>query len=139
MSYLDRIACKNCFQNSVFRRSKNPAHYEDRKLSETDTAPVAVSCPECKHVYMYEYQETTPTLWPELQGQAATHQKYPSAAFVPLVCDVEDCDTELVVIAARAAGIPLEAVLAEVPSWTLHDLKCPEGHPILVPKIGGGG
>jgi hypothetical protein len=86
---------------------------------------------------MYEYREAKPFFWPEAQGQEANRQKYPTATFVPLVCAVEGCDTPLVVIAARESDTPIESVLAEVPSWTLHDLKCPNGRPILVPKILG--
>ena len=119
------------------RRSTSVSQHEGQSLSETDTAPVAVSCPECRRVYTYEYRQAKSFLWPEAQGQEANRQKYPTVTFVPLVCDVVGCDTPLVVTAARAADTPIESVLAEVPGWTLHDLKCPSDRPILVPKILG--
>jgi hypothetical protein len=132
---VDQIQYKHCSQYSVFRRSKRAGLSRGQTLSETDTAPVAVSCPQCKHVYMYEFHETTPILWTEPQGPGA--RKHPNIFFVPLVCDAEGCEDELVVIAAREANTPTESVLSEVPNWTLHDLHCPNGHPILVPRTLG--
>jgi|SRR5271154_3661074 len=125
---VDQIQCKHCSQYSVFRRSKRAGLARGQTLSEMDTAPVAVSCPQCKHVYMYEFLETEPVLWTdpsELEGM-----KRPNVFSVPLVCEVQGCGDALVVIAAREAGATEADVRAELSSWVLHDLNCPKQHPI---------
>lgn len=131
----DQIQCKNCSQHSVFRRSKRAGQVIGQKLSETDTAPIAVSCPQCEHVYMYKFHETTPTLWTDPPGSGETHPKHPNIFFVPLECAVAGCQDKLIVTAARSASTPLDSVLAEARTWELHDLECPNDHPILLPRV----
>lgn len=131
MSNLDQITCKNK------RCPKYPHRFVFRQHSEMDTAPVPVSCPECWHVYLYEDREAALIHWPDVQGPQGTPPRYPTVTLVPLICGKEDCDNpRMQVLAPRQAGTPKESVLAEVPRWTLHDVKCPNGHPILVPKTG---
>jgi hypothetical protein len=40
-------------------------------------------------------------------------------------------------MAPRREGTTKDEILAEVPNWIVHDLKCPDGHPILFSKMLG--
>ncbi len=137
--YLDAITCANCFRSSLFRGSAHIWHDETQVLEPADERPVAVSCPECRHVYMYGPEQVTPFV---VQGEAtegAYRQQYPSAFDILLVCGVKGCDTPLEVRAVRKAGTSLSEITSEVASWILHDLRCPNGHPILEPRPYMGG
>ena len=135
--YLDAITCANCFRSSLFRSSLLVWDGTET-FDAADGQPVAVSCPECKHVYMYGPEQVTP-----LQVQDATdgayQQKYPSAFDILLVCGVKGCDTPLQVRAVRRAGMTLQEITAEVATWTLHELRCPSGHPISQARMFVGG
>jgi len=131
MILLDAITCQNCKRRSVYQPTKRGWQYAGRNASEMDTDPVAISCPHCTHVYEYEGPEPPP--FP--LGEAT---QYPIAFYVPLVCDQPGCDSPLRVKAVRPAGTTLEAVCHEVPNWTLHDLFCPRGHPIVESKAQSG-
>lgn len=124
----DVFRCKQCHYSFVFRASKLELPLTDQDVSETETAPEVISCPDCKHVYDYSGQkfESIPTPW----GQPGGPQKIPVIFRVPLLCDEEDCRLPLQVIAPRAAGTTKPEIEAERIDWTLHDLMCPNGHPI---------
>jgi hypothetical protein len=49
---------------------------------------------------------------------------------VRLVCDETGCGFPLVVIAPRGPDTTRSEIEAEKAMWTLHDLKCPNNHPI---------
>src|ERR1039458_9938831 len=98
-----------------------------------DGGPVAISCPECKHVYNYSEPSLPPVPIPD--WTEAPETKYPIVFWLPIVCGVEDCDTPRYIKAVRQAGTTLADVYREVPTWKLHDLHCPKGHSIVEPKI----
>jgi hypothetical protein len=131
MTY-DQIQCKHCSTYSVFRHSMRDLPSANQSTPKMGTYPVAVSCPECKHVYMYESHETTTTLAPVFSGESESRPKRPSISLVHIVCGRAECKDGLEVTAARAAGVTLDNILdTELKNWTLHDLECPNGHPIL--------
>ena len=132
-NYLDQIQCLKCGTCSVYQPTKRGWQYEGRNPLKRDNAPVAVACPECKHVYLYSEPTLPPVPIPT--QQEAPETKYPIAFYVPIVCGEADCDTPLWIKAVRQEGTTLEDVCREVPTWTLHDLRCPMGNPIQVPEI----
>ena len=131
--YCDQIQCKECYRFFVFRLSTPVSKYTHLDTLQRETTPLVLSCPECAHVYDYSDQtpQSVPTPWGEMESRA----KSPTVLLVPLECDAEDCDTPLLVIAPRRAGTTKDQILAEVPNWILHDLKCPDGHPILLSRM----
>jgi hypothetical protein len=124
----DVFQCRQCHHFFVFRVSTPELPLRDQDASEMETVPVVLSCPDCKHVYDYSGQkfESIPTPW----GQPGGPQKIPVIFSVPLVCDEEDCRLPLQITAPRAAGTTKSDIETEKIGWTLHDLLCPNGHPI---------
>src|SRR5271157_2366357 len=138
MAFFDSILCNNqSFPHRpgriLYRRSKQTWQYISQSPSEEDAADVAVSCPECKHVYMYEYQPDSQIDVPEILGSWAASDH--TAELVPLVCGKAGCGVPLLVHAPRAAGVTKKSVCKEVSTWKLRDLYCPQQHQILVPRI----
>src|ERR1700736_4163366 len=131
--YCDQIQCKECYRFFVFRLSTPASKYTHQVTSQRETPRLVLSCPECTHVYDYSDQtpQSVPTPWGELESRA----KIPTAFSVLLECDREDCDRSLLAIAPRKAGTTKGDFLAEVPNWILHDLKCPDGHPIVLSRM----
>jgi hypothetical protein len=126
--YCDLIHCKNCGHDSAFRASTPESPDIGLESSQTENDLLAVACPVCKHVYDYSDQrpKNIPTPWGELGSRMKTPMLFP----VPLLCAEESCGLPLLVIAARGADTTWPEVQSELSTWTLHDLKCPNGHPI---------
>ncbi len=128
----DQIQCKKCNCRFVFRLSKPvlPRTYPSAK--ETETRILVAACPECPHVY--DYSDQTPQIVHSPWGESGNQVKSPLLFFVSLECETEVCEARLQVLAPRKAGTTEHDIQAEVPTWTLHDLICSNGHPILHPR-----
>jgi hypothetical protein len=126
------IRCKNsaCNKPTIFRRSTTTLQYAYQMGSGQDTARAAVSCPVCKHVYMYEELEMTPIPSREPQEQGGSQKRHPTLAVVRLLCGTAGCALPLEVYAARESDSSLAAIEIEMEGWTFHNLRCPNGHPL---------
>jgi hypothetical protein len=136
MNSLDQLRCNYCGAQSVYQRTMPDLRYGDQVLSKTDIAPLAVSCPACRHAYYYGESELPKVPLPE--QMAGRDLQYPTEFYVPLVCGTADCDTPVYVKAVREPGTTKEAICAEVHTWTLHGMQCRGGHPLAEPVMQDG-
>jgi len=57
----------------------------------------------------------------------------PSAFFFPAGCADSNCISQVELIAVRDAGTTKEDVIAEFSKWSLTEIACENGHPLLFP------
>lgn len=130
---LDTARCANCQSNNVLLQSTFEWPESDPRWTRKGDPPQAVSCPDCKHVYMIQslQQGSVQVSQEHLEGRAKVHV----VILVALKCDDADCGTRLIALAPRISGTLIADVEKELSSWTLHDLSCPSGHPISASRL----
>ncbi len=125
----DTVQCNHCGSNIVFRVSKLPLPTDGRpRSSGVDVESLAISCPDCKHVYDYSRKMPfgTVSVSEPLPEGGKLHELFA----VSLGCGQEGCEGRLLVVVPRAAGTTKNAVQDELEMWTLHDLRCTDAHPL---------
>src|SRR5258708_5448527 len=132
-TYFDTVRCDNCKRNCSFRLTTFESPESDPKWKVEAGPPQAFSCPGCKHVYMIQSLE--PGVVEVNLEQAGHREKLPVVFSVLLKCDSLDCESPLTVLAPRMFDTTEEAIGKELPTWTLHDLRCPQGHTISETKF----
>ena len=80
--YCDQIQCKECGCFFVFRLSTPVSPHIHQDKSERGIQPLALSCPECTHVY--DYSDQTPQSIPTPWGEPGSQAKIPTVFSVPL-------------------------------------------------------
>jgi hypothetical protein len=123
---LDFVCCENCGRSNVIRPTMFAMPVVDPRWSRKETDSSAVSCFECKHVYIcWEYK-----MAPNSPEWLAAHSPIRDIFHVQLACEDPGCGSPLIVLAPRRGGTSEEEMRSELSSWVLHDLTCPKGHPI---------
>lgn len=128
VQHIDAAKCKHCGKDILYQLSTFESPLSDPKWKTKADPPQAVSCPECKNVYMI--QDLQPTSIAVDHEQWAIQEKVPVVIAVQARCDDPDCKTPLTILAVRISGTTCADVLQELSKWTLHDLVCPKSHPV---------
>jgi|SRR5208337_813065 len=100
----------------------------------TGTASQALLCPRCKHVFEYILEDIQPHLSPNQDLYSAPHAM--SFRRIELECDNKDCESPVQLIAPWLFGLQPDKRWPsddELATWTMHDVKCPNGHPPRMP------
>src|SRR5436853_7854432 len=96
----DHCDCKNCKTRFVFRLSTLESPDKDQNESGTESDPLVLACPTCRHVY--DYSDQQPKSIPIPSTQPGT--KTPTVFFEQLYCDEIGCYSHLRVVAPREPG-----------------------------------
>ena len=103
-------------------------------LLSTGTISQALLCPRCKHVFAYTLQNVQFGPAHNRDLYSAPHAM--SVRKIEIECDGKDCGIPISVIAPWLFGLqpddkwPSESEMA---GWTMHDVRCPSGHPHRLP------
>jgi len=134
MSFAHHFVCRGCNERIELPLAILQEIRSRQRSLSTGSFSQAVACPLCKHVFPYTLQsilESSTQRQDQSSDQGAT-----SFWRVELRCDDAGCETPIRVLAPLLFGLrsdktwPSETELA---TWTVHDVKCPNGHPPRLP------
>ena len=97
----------------------------NRRLSETDDAPVVVACNECKRVFWADQLKSEQSFW----GVGPYVRDAPMRIFqVTIPCDDLGCSAHLVAHVVLKSNTTDAELEEEKANWILRGMSCPEGH-----------
>jgi len=135
------LRCKNCEKPTDFPSSILLGIERSPLRSSTGEPAIAIACPECKHVFPYIGSDLRLNHDDNPDQFALPGGK--SVFAIKIQCDDMSCESRAEVRAIvenelSKKGIfdtKLPSTLPELaPSWTLHDIRCAESHPITAAR-----